>query len=360
MSILSHIRKSRQQAKEHTARLAEQDKKAAEQPQSHYRHVPTHAASDAFASAPPGWREQDRPRIVEENRRRSAMAAAAAAAGYQGATGSRVGASRLSRVSYPADDAGSPMIRQCACHSPATDLSAAESSAGSSGSGDDVDVAGPSRRLHHQVRSRRASDASAQRRSASKPARGSSGPSRDPRPPPSMRGFASIARLSLPPPPPQVAGPIPSPAPLIRRASANASSSSSSSSLQAVEPSKSSWPSTAPLVADRRRTHVSDSVPSSSHGSPQLTPRNRRTVSAAQSPRLEAAASDSHPNRPDRVLSLPPLAHHDLANVFPESAALYPPAPSSSAKTDKCTPKGMGRLVKRSRWAGSKAPAVAV
>lgn len=107
MSIFSHLRKSRQQAKEHNAKLAEQKKK--EQEKIPYRHVPTHAATDAFASAPPSWREDDRPRIVEQNRRRSAMAASGHHMNMPGPGIPRVG-SRLSRVSYPGEDVA-PMVR---------------------------------------------------------------------------------------------------------------------------------------------------------------------------------------------------------------------------------------------------------
>lgn len=99
MSIFSSLRKSRQQAKEHNAKLAEQKKK--EDAQIPYKHVPTHAATDAFASAPPSWREADRPRILEQNRRRSAMAASGHHMNMPGAP--RVGSS-LSRVSYPGED----------------------------------------------------------------------------------------------------------------------------------------------------------------------------------------------------------------------------------------------------------------
>jgi hypothetical protein len=73
MSIFSSFRR----AKEHNAKVAEQKKKQqAEAPRQPYRHIPTHAASDAFASAPPSWREAaDRPKIIEQNRRRTAMEA---------------------------------------------------------------------------------------------------------------------------------------------------------------------------------------------------------------------------------------------------------------------------------------------
>ena len=100
MSIFSHIRKSRQQAKEHNDKVAEQKKKEAEL--TLYKHVPTHAAIDAFASAPPSWRESYRSRIVEQNRRRSAMAASGHHMNMPGVP--RVG-STLSRVSYPSEEA---------------------------------------------------------------------------------------------------------------------------------------------------------------------------------------------------------------------------------------------------------------
>lgn len=98
MSIFNSIRKSRQQAKDHMSKLAEQKKKE-EDDKEPYRHVPTHAASDAFAAAPPAWREtSDRPRIIEQNRRRSAMAASGHHMNMPSVP--RVGSS-LSYMSYP-------------------------------------------------------------------------------------------------------------------------------------------------------------------------------------------------------------------------------------------------------------------
>jgi hypothetical protein len=105
MSIFSSIRKSRQSAKEHSAKIAEQQKKESEAVP--YKHVPTHAALDAIASAPPSWREQDRDRIVEQNRRRSALPTQVHHASMPSIP--RVGSS-LSHVSYPADYA-SPVVR---------------------------------------------------------------------------------------------------------------------------------------------------------------------------------------------------------------------------------------------------------
>ncbi|KAL7947881.1 hypothetical protein V8C42DRAFT_268311 [Trichoderma barbatum] len=106
MSIFSRMKKSRQQAKEHNAKLAEQEKKEVEK--TPYRHVPTHAASDAIASAPPSWREADRQKIQEQNRRRSAMAASGHHMNMPGVP--RVGSS-LSHVSYPTDKSATPMVR---------------------------------------------------------------------------------------------------------------------------------------------------------------------------------------------------------------------------------------------------------
>lgn len=100
MSIFSSLKKSRQQAKDHKSKVAEQKKK--EDVNAPYKHVPTHAASDAFASAPPSYREDDRPRIVEQNRRRSAMAASGHHMNMPGVP--RVGSS-LSHVTYPGHEA---------------------------------------------------------------------------------------------------------------------------------------------------------------------------------------------------------------------------------------------------------------
>jgi hypothetical protein len=104
MSIFSSIRRSRQQAKEHSAKAAEQKQKETERVP--YKHVPTHAALDAISCAPPSWRE-DRPRILEENRRRSAMPMHTQHASMPSIP--RVGSS-LSHVSYPANYA-SPVVR---------------------------------------------------------------------------------------------------------------------------------------------------------------------------------------------------------------------------------------------------------
>ncbi|KAK3398152.1 hypothetical protein B0T20DRAFT_452962 [Sordaria brevicollis] len=72
MSVFSLIKRSRQAAKEETAKKAEKEKAEAKVP---YKHVPKHAAVDALLGGPTGWKEADRVRIMEENRRRSAMTA---------------------------------------------------------------------------------------------------------------------------------------------------------------------------------------------------------------------------------------------------------------------------------------------
>src|SRR5258708_1094987 len=104
MSVLSLIQRGRQAAKQHTAEQAEQKKKEAVKVP--YKHVVTHAATDAMSGAPQTWRQDDRPKIIEQNRRRSAMAGTGM--GFSGPTHPgipvplpRVGSS-LSHVSYPA------------------------------------------------------------------------------------------------------------------------------------------------------------------------------------------------------------------------------------------------------------------
>lgn len=72
MSVFSLIKRSRQAAKEENAKKAEKEKAEAKVP---YKHVPKHAAVDALLGGPTGWKEADRVRIMEENRRRSAMTA---------------------------------------------------------------------------------------------------------------------------------------------------------------------------------------------------------------------------------------------------------------------------------------------
>jgi hypothetical protein len=111
MSVFSMLKRGRQAAKEHAAKQAEKQKREAEQPP--YKHVPRHAASDALAGGPATWREDDRPKIMEQNRRRSMMTANGLNMSGT-STPAHVGFPRvnsaLSHVSYPAAYA-SPLVQ---------------------------------------------------------------------------------------------------------------------------------------------------------------------------------------------------------------------------------------------------------
>ncbi|KAH9909052.1 hypothetical protein F4778DRAFT_210761 [Xylariomycetidae sp. FL2044] len=76
-SFIQNVRKGRNQAKRHLAEKAEQAKHEQQEASTRlpYRHVPTHAYSDAISSAPPSWRDDDRTRIRELNRSRNEMMA---------------------------------------------------------------------------------------------------------------------------------------------------------------------------------------------------------------------------------------------------------------------------------------------
>lgn len=94
MTVFSIIKRGRAQAKEYNAKQADKDK--AEAVKLPYKHVPTHAAADALATAPSSWKQGDRSKIREQNRRRSAMVAN----GMGHSALPRVGSS-LANVSYP-------------------------------------------------------------------------------------------------------------------------------------------------------------------------------------------------------------------------------------------------------------------
>ncbi|KAI1176625.1 hypothetical protein F4777DRAFT_244375 [Nemania sp. FL0916] len=102
MSVFSIIKRGRAQAKERNVKQAEKEK--AESVKLPYKHVPTHAATDALATAPSSWKQEDRSKIREQNRRRSAMAAN----GMSSRGLPRVG-SALAYVSYSAADP-SPLL----------------------------------------------------------------------------------------------------------------------------------------------------------------------------------------------------------------------------------------------------------
>ncbi|KAI1766188.1 hypothetical protein GGR53DRAFT_222521 [Hypoxylon sp. FL1150] len=93
MSVFSLIKRGRIQAKEHNVKKAEKAKD--ETVKLPYQHVVTHAALDALSGAPSSWKDTDRVRIMEQNRRKNALAASEGKlAGLP-----RVGSS-LSYVSY--------------------------------------------------------------------------------------------------------------------------------------------------------------------------------------------------------------------------------------------------------------------
>lgn len=71
--MFSFIRRGRQAAKEAKAQKAEKEKKEADKPP--YKHIPKHAAIDALSGGPAGWREDERQKIIHQNKRRSAMTA---------------------------------------------------------------------------------------------------------------------------------------------------------------------------------------------------------------------------------------------------------------------------------------------
>lgn len=75
MSIFSKIKDAKQAANQHkasiaVARHAPVDTKATIIP---YRHIPTHAAVDAFSGAPSSWKEEDRSAIKAQNKKRAMM-----------------------------------------------------------------------------------------------------------------------------------------------------------------------------------------------------------------------------------------------------------------------------------------------
>ncbi|KAI1344974.1 hypothetical protein F5Y15DRAFT_13168 [Xylariaceae sp. FL0016] len=94
MSIFSLIKQGHAQAKEKKALEAEKAKQESKKPS--YKHVVTHAATDAIATVPSSWKHGDRHKIREQNRRRTELALN----GMSPNTLPRVGSS-LSSVSYP-------------------------------------------------------------------------------------------------------------------------------------------------------------------------------------------------------------------------------------------------------------------
>ena len=463
MSIFSGIRKSRRQAKEHNAKLAEQKK--LEEEKVPYKHVPTHAATDAFASAPPSWREAYRTRIVEQNRSRSAMAASGHHMNMPGVP--RVGSS-LSHVSYPGQDVtpsarlpraysyngvspyvmqgrdvvysvqdgsysqpqlkGKEIIRgigydqQRISPTPSKGLlelvepldrvadllplgddpSPVESSAGSTSSQDDLEMR-PTRptatrpteaathRLH-PAHKRRTSDASVERLAMANSAKGMglSHYGRDSRPPPSMRGFASINQVAAPLPmhlgplPPAVVAQTQPPNLQVPAAGSSASSTdqtsrqSSTTSLPGLTPTSSRPALSAPatpaittatqseyslnwsLGAESDTTRVAEHASEASVAA-QTRSKERRPARAArfsELERIDSMGSETMQRRSPAPIP-PPVAHEDIINVFPEPASMPEPVSSSSNKSKRLSKSG-GKLLKKSRWYSSKPSAVAV
>ncbi|KAK3307107.1 uncharacterized protein B0T15DRAFT_164983 [Chaetomium strumarium] len=111
MSVFSMIKRGRQAAKEHRAEQAKKEREEAQK--APYKHIPRHAAIDALSGGPAGWKENDRRRIVEQNKRRSAMTTSGVGmSGFM--TPVHAGMPRthsaLSHVSYPSSSA-SPVVQ---------------------------------------------------------------------------------------------------------------------------------------------------------------------------------------------------------------------------------------------------------
>ncbi|KAG9259191.1 uncharacterized protein F5Z01DRAFT_669913 [Emericellopsis atlantica] len=287
MSIFSHLRKSRQTAKEHNTKRAEQ--KQQEQSSTPYRHVPTHAATDAYNCAPPAWREAaDRPKIIEQNRRRSAMTPVSHHSSMPGPNFQRVGSS-LSNVSYPGQATAGPSARLPRAYSYTgvspyvngsrdiiysipdvnhsqpeglAERSPVESNSDSTSSHGDLELgtsrahaasqpssSAPSHRLHPRSRSRQASDASIDRKAMSS-ATNHRAAARDTRPPPSLRGFNFVNNTANPTPVGVGTVPVPLPVDIISPQSEEAaipsagpSRHNSAMSLPALTPASSKYPS---------------------------------------------------------------------------------------------------------------------
>ncbi|KAH8173348.1 hypothetical protein LIA77_07603 [Sarocladium implicatum] len=467
MSIFSSIKKSRQSAKSHNAKLAEQKK--IEESATPYRHVPTHAASDAFASAPPSWRDADKERIVEENRRRSAMAASGHHMNMPGTP--RVG-SRVSYAAYPSSGTASPMVPPIprayshtgvpALQQPFSDResmysaphmaysqplslkgmdvtrwpiyeapdqdhgygrdaqSVAESSSDSVSSRDNLEMRSGQAsghaigmvetRSHNSPnkRSRRTSDPYAENYGASS---SRSNPSvtgtRDPRPPPSIRGFSSIPPSAVPPPvlggrlpgslSPVVTAPAPPPAssptrssfapsPLatntpvdlaVQHPAVQPSRASSAASLPGLTPTSTRLPAASipntpapkspvgfpfPEVASpEAETYIStpDEEPknlqSQTSSGPSKSMETRRAARPTRFTELERIESSS-PQEVHKVatsstfedVSSPAASHKQVVNTLPE-AVESPEVGDGSKGKGKKSRKGGNKLVKKQR-----------
>jgi hypothetical protein len=72
MSIFSRLKLSKKAAKEHKQKASQQIN-SKDVPKPPYKHIPTHAAVDALTGAPSSWKHEDRPKILEQHKRRSIM-----------------------------------------------------------------------------------------------------------------------------------------------------------------------------------------------------------------------------------------------------------------------------------------------
>lgn len=412
MSIFSSLRRSRQQAKEHSAKVAEQKRK--EENRVPYRHVPTHAASDAIACAPPSWREQtDRPKILEQNRRRSAMAAAGFSMNVPGIP--RVGSS-LSYVSYPVGDA-TPVVRiprpqsyssmypyhgrgdviyslPDASHSEASSwkgkevarpygdetprISPTPSKEGrtmdnSSTSSQDEQLemkparAAESTAVHrlHPSHSRRPSDASERQ-----PAAAVRSTSRDSRPPPSTRGFASI--------PPAAASNV------YLSPSSSGPTNAGSSTPRSSSSKRNSFTTSTPVILPNAEAPLQPvAIPNADFdfSAPQDGAAMTAPVVSARMGRI--GNKDRNQSRSSRIYDLepiesmstgsgylgqervyagempPPVHPEDLANVFPESTQ-YKPDTRPAKATKRLSKSGGAKLSKKNRWSLSRRAEVTV
>lgn len=376
MSIFNSIRKSRQQAKEHKSKIAEQQKK--EEQQEPYRHVPTHAAADAFASAPPSWRENtDRTRIIEQNRRRSAMAANGHHMNMPSVP--RIG-SGLSYVSYPGNQtprgrmprAYSAMgispypdgsrdiiysIPDVAYSEPASlkNYSPVESNSGSTSSQDDLEMpksnrhyppivrpgpaAAKAHRLHPSSRSRRTSDASVDRGTSV----GSPGPSTNSQeqrlshPPRSSSMYGSNAFYGT-----VQVGTAPSPLDADAIAPGSSRKSDHVNISRGVESQD--------VSSSSKSGHVMDSM---KQGESAVLPPE--ILTDKQAPRIarftETESADSHNGdvAADASLAAKPSSPLPVINTFPEPASeSREPSPPPKNKSKKLT-KGGGKLLKKKR-----------
>jgi hypothetical protein len=74
MSVFSKLKLSKRAADEHKAAAAASNQgEEAPVVKEKYKHIPTHAAFDALSGAPSSWKHEDKPKIMEHNKRRSQM-----------------------------------------------------------------------------------------------------------------------------------------------------------------------------------------------------------------------------------------------------------------------------------------------